>query len=161
MQEWLKYLETNDYVGIKKLIHSGADIQACNEHEESVLAMSIKLKCDNDIIDLLIESGSDIHHCDDEGVSILDFAITYNNVDLVSKLIDKGFSVDKTERKSGFTPIMAAVCYNRYEILKILLERKANLELRDSSGFSAYTFAKKMRKQKMLDMLIEYGSPQR
>ena len=161
MQEWLKPLEDNDYIGIKKLISSGSDIQACNDHEESVLALAIKMKCDDDIIELLMQRGADIHHCDDEGVSMLDFAIASNNYGLVNKLVEEGFSVDKTERNSGFTPVMAAVCYNRYEILKYLLEsKKADLTLRDTSGFSAYTFAKKMRKQKMMDILIEHGSPQ-
>ena len=161
MQEWLKPLEDNDYIGIKKLISSGSDIQACTDHEESVLALAIKMKCDDDIIELLMQKGADIHHCDDEGVSMLDFAIAADNCDLVKKLIEEGLPVDKTERNSGFTPVMAAVCYNRYEILQYLLEsKKADLALRDTSGFSAYTFAKKMRKQKMMDILVEHGSPQ-
>lgn len=156
MQEWIKLLEDNDYIGIKKQIKSGADLEACNDHDESVLALAIKMKCDEDIIDLLIESGADIHHCDDEGVSMLDFAIAYNNYDLVKRLIEEGINIDETERHSGFTPLMGAVCYNRYEILKLLLEKKPDLSARDASGYTAYTFAKKMRKQKMMDILTEH-----
>ncbi len=160
MQDWLKILEENNYVAVKKHVKSGANLQESNDHDESVLALAIKMKCDHDIIDLLIENGADIFHLDDEGVSILDFAIAYNNHDIVKRLIEQGFDINKTHRKSGFTPAMAAVCYNRYEILKTLIEKKADLNSRDTSGFTAYTFAKKMRKQKMMDILIENGSPQ-
>jgi ankyrin repeat protein len=156
MQAWTKLLEENDYIGIKKQIQSGGDLAACNEHDESVLALAIKMRCDEEIIDLLISSGADIHHCDEEGVSMLDFAIAYNNYDLVSRLIEEGINVSETERKSGFTPLMGAVCYNRYEILKLLLKKNPDLRARDASGFTAYTFAKKMRKQKMMDILTEH-----
>lgn len=156
MQAWIKLLEENDYLGIKNQIKSGGDIEACNEHEESVLALAIKMRCDSDIIELLIESGADIHHRDEEGVSMLDFAIAYNNYELVKKLIEEGINVSQTDRKSGFTPLMGAVCYNRYEILKLLLEKKPDLHVRDASGYTAYTFAKKMRKQKMMDLLLAH-----
>ena len=92
---------------------------------------------------------------------MLDFAIASNNYNLVKKFIDQGFDPNKTERRSGFTPLMAAVCYNRYDILKLILEQKVALDARDSSGFTAYTFAKKMRKKKMMEILIENGSPER
>jgi ankyrin repeat protein len=161
MQEWLELLENNDYIGIKKYIKSGADIEAVNEHEESVLALAIKMKCDEEIIDLLLEQGVNIHHCDDEGVGMLDFAIAANNQKLVKYLLEQGIDINKTERRSGFTPLMAAVCYNRYDIVRLLLENKADVGAVDSSGFTAYTFAKKMRKQKMMDILTENGAMQR
>lgn len=160
MQAWIKLLEENDYIGIKKQIKSGGDLKACNEHEESVLALAIKMRCDEEIIDLLISSGADIHHCDDEGVSMLDFAIASNNYDLANRLIEEGINVNETERKSGFTALMGAVCYNRYEILKLILKKNPDLRARDASGFTAYTFAKKMRKQKMMDILTEHEALQ-
>lgn len=161
MQEWLKLLENNDFIGVKKHIIDGADLELCDEHGESVLATAIMKRCDDDIINLLIESGSDIHSFDDEGVSILDVSINNGNYNLVKLLFDKGVDINKTSRKSRFTALMAAVCYNEYEILKFLIEKKADLEAQDSSGFTAYTFAKKMRKKKMMEILIENGSPHR
>ena len=83
MKKWLELLKDNDFIGIKKYIKENADLEACDEHGESVLAAAIKLKCDEDIINLLIDSGADINSFDDEGVSILDFAINGSNQELV------------------------------------------------------------------------------
>jgi len=160
MQAWLELLKDNNFIGIKKHIKDKADLEACDEHGQSVLATAIKLKCDEDILSLLIDSGADVHAFDDEGVSILDFAVNGSNIDLIKRLCEEGIDINKTSRKSRFTALMAAVCYNEYEILKFLILNKADLEARDSSGFTAYTFAKKMRKKKMMDILVENGSPE-
>ena len=160
MQAWLKLLKDNDFIGVKKQIKNNADLEVSDENGESVLSTAIKFKCDEDIINLLIDSGADVHSFDDEGVSILDFAINGSNANLVKRLVEEGVDINKTSRRSKFTALMAAVCYNEYEILKYLIEKKADLNARDSSGFTAYTFAKKMRKQKMINILVENGSPE-
>jgi len=160
MQAWLELLKENNFIGVKKHIKEGASLEECDEHGESVLASAIKLKCDEEILSLLIDSGADTDSFDDEGVSILDFAVNASNITLVKRLCEEGVDINKTSRKSKFTALMAAVCYNELEILKFLIENRANLEARDSSGFTAYTFAKKMRKKKMMDILIQNGSPE-
>jgi len=160
MQKWLDLLKENNFVAIKKYIKENGNTDECDEHGESVLAIAIKQKCDEDILDLLIQSGADIHSFDDEGVSILDFAINGSNFNLVKKLCENGVDINKTSRKSRFTALMASVCYNEYDILEYLIKQKVELNARDSSGFSAYTFAKKMRKQKMMNILSENGAKQ-
>ncbi len=160
MDKWLEFLKENDFIGVKQYLKTGADIKECDEHGESVLACAIKNRCDENIINLLIESGSDLASFDDEGVSILDFAINSSDFKLVKKLHEKGVDLNKTNRKSRFTALMAAVCYNEYEILEFLIKNRADLEARDSSGYTAYTFAKKMRKKKMMAILVENGSPE-
>jgi len=101
----------------------------------------------------LVESGADIFDFDDEGVSVFDIAITYANEEMVRYLIDQGISVNKTQRRSGFTPLMAAACYGRVEIAKILLENGADKEAIDSKGFNATDFARKMNKKTILELL--------
>ena len=79
MHTWLEILKKNDYIGAKKHIKSGADLQEVNDTGESVLACAIRARCDTDLLMLLIENGADIFDFDDEGVSIFDMAITYVN----------------------------------------------------------------------------------
>jgi ankyrin repeat protein len=153
MTEWISILENDDYLGVKKLIKEGGDVNAHNEHDESVLAYAIKCRCDNELLDLIIESGADIFDFDEEGVSIFDYAITYNYIPLVERLIKAGVDVNSTKRRSGFTPLMGAVCYGRKEIVKLLLEHGANVDVVDSKGFTAADFARKMHKKSMLPLL--------
>jgi len=153
MNKWLELLKSDDYLGIKKYIKSGADLQDTNEAGESVLACALRAGCSMDTLMLLIESGADIFDFDDEGVSIFDMAITYDNIHMVSYLIEQGIDVNKTTRKSGFTALMAAACYGRVEIAKMLLEKGADQYARDTKGFTAIDFARKMNKKSVLELL--------
>lgn len=153
MTKWTTLLQENDFIGVKQYLKEGADVNAHNDHDESVLALAIKSKCDDDIINLLIERGADTEDFDNEGVGIFDYAITYNNIMLVRKMIDNGYNVNHTSRRSRFTPLMGAVCYGRGEIAALLLEHGADKNAQDVHGFTAMDFARKMRKQSMLQRL--------
>lgn len=155
MTKWISLLENDDFLGVKKYLGDGADVNDHNENEESVLALAIKYRCDSDMIDLLIEHGADLYDFDNEGVSIFDYAITYNYFTLVRHMIEEGIDINITQRRSGFTPLMCAVCYGRKEITALLLERGADRNAVDTKGFSAVDFARKMRKKGMLELLDE------
>jgi len=155
MNSWLELLKKDDYLGIKKYIKSGANLEETNEAGESVLACALRERCDNETLVLLIEGGCDIFDFDDEGVSILDMAITYDNIFMVNYLIEQGVDVNSTNRRSGFTALMAAACYGRVDIAKILLTQGANQKNKDSKGFTAVDFARKMNKKSVLE-LLEY-----
>ncbi|MFA6191966.1 MAG: ankyrin repeat domain-containing protein [Sulfurimonas sp.] len=153
MNKWLEILKNSDYLNVKKYIKEGADLNEANEAGESVLAFAIRSKCEMDLLMLLIDNGADIFDFDNEGVSIFDMAITYDNIELVKYLIKHGADVNKTNRRSRFTPLMAASCYGRVEIVKILLEEGANKDAVDIKGFSATDFARKMNKKSILEQL--------
>lgn len=153
MTQWLELLKNNDYLSAKKYIKNGADVNEATDTGESVLACGIRNRCDMELLMLLIESGADIFDFDNEGVSIFDMAITYNNIEMVAYLINQGVDINKTKRRSGFTALMAASCYGRVEIVKLLLEQGANQYATDSKGFSAVDFARKMNKKSVLELL--------
>lgn len=153
MNQWIDFLKSNDYLNIKKMIKNGADVNDENENGESVLAFAIRGHCDIDLLMLLIENGADVEDFDNEGVSIFDMAITYNNIEMVKYILEQGHDVNKTMRRSGFTSLMAAACYGRAEIAKILLENGADQNAKDSKGFTATDFARKMNKKSVLEVL--------
>lgn len=153
MSKWIELLKNNDYLGVKKHISSGADINESNESGESILASSLRYRCDTDVVMLLIENGADILDFDEEGVTIFDMAVTYDNLDIVKYLLSRGFKVDDTKRRSRFTPLMAAVCYGRIEMVKFLLEQGANANAVDAKGISVIDFARKMNKKTILKIL--------
>ncbi len=156
MNEWMTILQTNDFLGAKALIKAGANLEVTNEQEESILFVALKRSCDDDIIDLLIDSGADLEYRDSEGVSVFDYAIQYGNENLVDRFLALDIDVNATKRNSSMTPLMVAVCYNKFNITKKLLEKGAVINSIDNKGISAYDFARKMRREKMLALLDEY-----
>jgi ankyrin repeat protein len=155
MNKWLELLNKQDYLGIKKYIKNGAEMHDTNEAGESVLACALRAHCDEEILELLIDSGADTFDFDDEGVSVFDMAITYDNQFMVKYLIEHGLDINATTRRSGFTALMAAACYGRVEIAKILLSYGVDQSAQDSKGFTASDFARKMNKKSIL-ALLEY-----
>lgn len=153
MNKWIDILKSDDFIGVKKYIKEGGDVNEANDHGESVLAYALRYGCDFDLLMLLVENGADIFDFDEEGVSILDMAITYGNLKMVEYLLGKGYDVNATRRKSGFTPLMAAACYGRVEVAKLLLAQGADKNRMDIKGFRAVDFARKMNKKSILDLL--------
>ena len=153
MNRWIEILKQNDYLGAKKYIKEGADLNDENENGESVLAHALRYRCDNDLVMLLIENGADMYDFDNEGVSIFDMAITYDNIEIVNFFLDKGIDVNATSRKSKFTPLMCACCYGRLELVKLLLDHGADSSRSDYKGLTALDFAKKMNKKSVIKIL--------
>ncbi len=155
MNRWISILQNNDYLAAKKHIKDGAKMNARTESGESVLAYALKSRVDEDLLELLLDNGADLFYSDDEGVSILDFAVTYNNMFMIQRLLKEGKDVNEVTRKSGFTPLMAAVCYGRYEIFGTLLDAGADINASERKGMTALDFARKMRKTSMIKRLEE------
>jgi len=153
MEKWTELLKENNYLGVKHYLKNGGNPNEAEENGESVLCFALRYQCDQEIIDILIESGADLFHIDHEGVSVFDVAVTYNNLAVIERLIEKGFDVHTATRRSGFTPLMGAVCYGRQEVIKKLLALGVDIEARDAHGLSAIDFARKMHKKSILDLL--------
>jgi len=153
MNKWIEILNNNDYIGAKKYIKEGADLNDENDNGESVLAHALRYRVDSDLLMLLIEKGADIYDFDNEGVSIFDMAITYDNKEIVEFLIEKGVDINTTSRRSKFTPLMCACCYGRLDIVKFLLENGADKTQCDYKGLSALDFATKMNKKSVIKLL--------
>ena len=153
MEEWIRLLKANDYLGIKKYLSNGGNPNDAEENGESVICFAMRYGCDDEILELLIDQGADLHHLDMEGVSVFDVAVTYNRLDIIRRLIDEGFDVNHASRHSGFTPLMGAVCYGRTEVIRMLLEKGVDVTARDSHGLSAIDFARKMHKKSILTLL--------
>lgn len=153
MEQWIELLKANDYLGIKKYLNNGANPNSTEENGESVLCFALRYHCDQEILDLLIEKGADLFAIDHEGVSVFDVAVTYNHLPLIERLINEGFDVNHATRKSGFTPLMGAVCYGRVDVIKKLLDLGVDVQSRDAYGLSAIDFARKMHKKTILALL--------
>ena len=152
----------DDYLAIKKAIKQGVDLNQIvenelNENDESLLFFALHHKCSFDTIKLMIESGADIEQVDPQGVSLLDEAIVSGSLELVRYLVEeKGMDVNRTQRKSGFTPLMQAAAYGYTDIVDFLLEKGADIHARDSSNLNVIEYTKKLQRKNMQKHLENY-----
>lgn len=156
MEKWIELLKANNYLGIKQYLKNDANPNECEENGESVICFALRYACDEEILQLLVDNNADLFHYDDEGVSVFDVAVTYNNLLIIEKLIEKGFDVNSSTRRSGFTALMGAVCYGRIEIIQKLLDLGVDVQRQDGHGLSALDFARKMRKTAILELLQKH-----
>ena len=68
-------------------------------------------------------------------------SISKNDIETVKKLIKMGVSVNKFS--GGKSPLMYAARYNRVEIIKLLVDKGADIKAVDKHGSSAFRYAER------------------
>ncbi|NDP27790.1 MAG: ankyrin repeat domain-containing protein [Flavobacterium sp.] len=66
-------------------------------------------------------------------------AISKGELETVKQFIESGVKVNK--KLNGLTPLMYAARYNKVEIIKYLLQKGADRDIKDSQGFTALNYA--------------------
>ncbi|WP_040247974.1 ankyrin repeat domain-containing protein [Psychroserpens mesophilus] len=84
-------------------------------------------------------------------VSPFCLSIVKGDIETVQKLIDLGINVNKTSQ--GLTPAMYAAKYNRLDILKLLVENGAKLNIKSDKGMTAEKYAEASNAQDALSYL--------
>lgn len=87
-------------------------------------------------------------------VSPLCQAIAKGDYQTVKKMIEFGTDVNYTSR--GMTPLMYAARYNKVEIVKLLLENGAKVNLKDEKGFNALKHAELSNATETVEFLKAY-----
>lgn len=72
-------------------------------------------------------------------------AIMKGDLDTVKKFVEYGSDVN--EKSNGLTPLMFAARYNKVEIIKYLVEKGADKELKDEKGNKALNYAEFSKSQ--------------
>ena len=85
------------------------------------------------------------------GNSPLCNAILKGDLATVKKFVEYG--ADVNEMSNGLTPLMFAARYNKIEILKYLLEKGADKQIKDERGFTALKYAENSKSTEALAFL--------
>lgn len=127
--------------------------------EVSVTGLITAIK-DNDLEDLTLylEAGFSPASVDRRGVSLLHHAIRSGRLEAARILIDKGAPLNLISGDRGNTPLMDAAAEGEVEILKILLERGVDLEVRSKSGQTALILATGRRCVDCVRLLVQNGA---
>lgn len=106
-------------------------------------------------IKLLLEHGADPDEGDseNEGRSSLTNTIQKGNISGARLLLEAGAEVNKTHRYSGETPLMSAVRNQQIEMVRLLLEFKADSTRLNKKGESAKAIAESLGYKEIAELL--------
>lgn len=147
---------------IEYLVDKGADVNARDKDGETAFSLVMQhkkyanfdSKAVNKIGDMLLRHNADPGNFPIKDVSLFS-AVRENNPVLVQILITKGADVNK-EEDDGDTPLIAASWAGYLDIVKILVERGANVNaVKQSDGATALSAASN---QQIADYLKEHGA---
>jgi len=107
---------------------------------------------------MLLEKGADPNHRNREHVSTLYLSAVSGFIDFVELLFEFGADPNIEERH-GWRPLHAAVEKGHIRVVQRILEHeKANVNVRNSLGFTACYLAARFNNPKMLRFLLENGA---
>ncbi len=99
----------------------------------------------------------EIHSAD--GFTALHLAAFFNQKPSASLLVDAGADVNAVaDNPSQVQPLHSAVAGGSVEIIKLLLQRGANVDARQKGGWTALQAAAKVGETCMLDILLDFGA---
>ena len=161
-------IENDSIAKIKSLIKEGIDLNTpviigeeyeLEDYDEiSPLFYAIRKYASIAFIEVLIANGVDFYQRDSDGISALDMAIKFKRLDVIQYCIDKNFDLNTSTRKSGITPIMLAACFSNIEMMTLLLDNGAEVNVVDKSGMSPKDYAKRLGQKRMMAFLDTKGA---
>ncbi|GAA0549651.1 hypothetical protein GCM10008941_31970 [Rhizomicrobium palustre] len=92
------------------------------------------------------------------GVPALHLAAQFGHADMVALLLDHGASIDLKSQARGATALHYAVFPNEPDAAKVLIKRKANLEIADLTGATPITMATQLHRSEIVRLLSDAGA---
>lgn len=78
--------------------------------------------------------------------------------EIVNDFLNAGMSVNVVRVTDGWSPLISACFYKKSDIVKLLLDRQATVNLQDKYGKTALMQAAAMGAEDIVTMLLEYGA---
>lgn len=163
IDELLSTGETLLHVAVKKnfkdivqlLIDNHASIDIKDKLEElTPLFYAIK-KNNIDIAKILIENGADINTKDRYHVSPIHFVVENYYIDMLKLLIEKGVDINDNYRRRRYVPLHIAVYKGNFNIVQLLIDNHACLNVKNDDGDTALHHALKYKQPDIAKLLIE------
>jgi uncharacterized protein len=135
---WAKKPETPAI--ITALLKAGADPSAVGSDTKAAPQLAAE-QAERSLIDAFLDNGVAADWKNNNQESLLGIASAYGHVQIVSRLLERGASINAQDDE-GFTPLMNA-CQNRHvEVVRILLQKKADKSLKNRYGETALSLVR-------------------
>ncbi|MBN2663543.1 MAG: ankyrin repeat domain-containing protein [Bacteroidales bacterium] len=130
--------EMDKYRLAELLLHKGADVNAKDVYSNTPLQLSVSDDHNFALSKLLIENGALVTDKNIDGQTPLHLACMYNeDTKTVDLLIQNGAELNVKDN-NGWTPVMYAAFYGNIEIMKFLMDKGADIELKNDDDFAIW-----------------------
>jgi ankyrin repeat protein len=165
-----------DANSVKTLLDKGADVNARDMDGNTALDWAAGQGY-VEIVKLLLDRGADVNVKDKMlGFTPLMTATRSGHTEIAKLLLDRGADVNvvsgavafswtsfdgsrsESGVRGGWTALMIAAQYGYVDIVKSLLERKADINLKDANGDTALKLAEKNNYNEIIKLLKEAGA---
>lgn len=147
-----EYITEGKFEICRQFLSAGMDINV--RDKDGTPMINIAVRTDNEeIVSWLIDNGADINTAsEDRGYTPLMDAIWRGNYDVAKCLIKQGADVN-TISKEGQTNLILAVGASKADLVELLANNKADPDIKDQMGMSAYGYAKLFKKDDIVKIL--------
>jgi uncharacterized protein len=147
--------ELGDVKEVTGLLEKGANPNALDSMGRTAL-MTSAIAGNIEIVRLLLERGADVNTPNAQGGTALVGAIVNSRPEIFHLLLAKRAAVDGYSN-NGF-PLIFACVHGRTEFAKVLLERGAQVQVKDEFGRTPLGTARKIKNAALVAMLESHGA---
>ncbi len=126
---------------VEVALQNGFDVNTIDENKRTMLMLSA-FNGHRQIVKFLIDKGADLNMRDAINRTALMYASTGPFVSTVEILLKSGAEPNITDDEQNWTAAMMAAAEGQLEVLKVLVNNGADLEMVDVDGESSLDFAK-------------------
>jgi len=153
---------------VNALIRAGADVNVTadlptDEHDGTMLANALFVALSPNEHDAhvderlglaLVRAGVNLSFTGDDGSMAVHYAAKAGMTSTLREILDRAPELIDSQDNEGSTPLMLAAGSNRLDVISVLLERQADLRIRDLQGRAASDIAVAAGNQKAAAALV-------
>ena len=142
---------------IYEILNSKININYKDLNGDTSLQLIIKLITDENInlIKMMINNKISINNINNYGKNALHLAIEHRNINVCKLLLDNNIDIDVSTIDYQLTPLLMAVGLNEYNITKLILEYKPNINYQGADGNSVLHIAIQNKSKQLIKLFIE------
>lgn len=148
---WYAISSMKDLGTVRLLIEHGADPNEEYLYGQNAFLLAVYAQKPA-VVNYLLPLVSDVARLDKHDVCAISFSASYNDVDLIKKLLQRGVSANQVN-SYGHTPIMSAAEHDSLAAARLLLEHGADPLARSKYGESAVSIAERRGNVAMCQLL--------
>jgi|GEM_PF-3541444 len=131
----MKSVKTSDAATIKRLLAAGVNPNV-NESLGDTPLMIASIRGDREIVEMLLDAGAEINATDEGGETAIVLAIRFQEKAVIELLLARGANLSFRDKYTGHTLLHRVADRPEMDadILKIVLDRSPNVDVRDNYG---------------------------